>query len=104
MNIIAFAFALPYWMYLQILRPWRMKVNAQHLAKFMLEPFFWVNNLWASVPLLFIQKVVQGKITWLWAIMAYLFVGILLHSSISSATKLTFNRWISIANNHKSQC
>ena len=93
MRIVAIYFAFPFWLTLKLLRPWQKEMGIRKFAKWCVGPFFWVNNLWVTAPLLLVQYLIWGKLTWLGAIASFGVVAMVLHSAIAHSTDSALRQW-----------
>ena len=96
MRIIAIYCAFPYWVLLQALRLRRTSARVRTFAKSCIEPFFWANTAWLTLPFVFVEYAIWGNLGWGWLValtVTYVVVALVLHSAVAHSTECAFQQW-----------
>jgi len=92
-NIVAVAWlAFPWWLTLQLLRPWRRRPGIRKAVDSSVEAAMWLNGLWATWPIVLLWSAFSG-FSWLEVIFAYVVIALIFGSTVSGATKAIHREW-----------
>ena len=83
----------PYWATLALLGPWRKSVHVRAFARKALAVFFWLNALWAILPVIVGIYLIIGEVSWGFVVVLYIVTVLLLHSAIAHSADGFLEDW-----------
>lgn len=85
--------AVPYWLLLSLLRPWRNDSRVRRFARRSLDAFLWLNTFWAICPVLVVIYLATGELGWMLVVGLFIAAALLLHSAIAHSTESVLTTW-----------
>jgi hypothetical protein len=92
-RILSIYLVLPYWVTLALIGPWRKNAHFRAFARKALAPFFWLDALWVTLPVIVGIYLVYGEVSWGPVVALYVVTALLLHSAIAHSAAGFLASW-----------